>query len=333
MPHLTFDAMVDALEDVFRSAGVPAEGAAECARVVTQSTFDGVFSHGVRIVPTLLEWLESGQVDAAAVPECVYSGGALERWDGRHGIGVLNALRCTDRAVALAAETGIGCVALRNTSHWFRAGTYAWRAVDAGFGLMCWTNTLPNMPAWGAVRKSVGNNPLAIGVPHGETPLVLDIAMSQFALGALRVYRDENRDLPIPGGYDSAGELTTDPAAVIESERVLPTGFWKGSGLALVLDALAALLSDGSSTPDLAAEGVERSVSQVFLAFDVRRGGSGEGRSDIVADIVGMVHAAANESHSTYAPGEGALKRRKENMERGIDVDDELWERIRSCLC
>ncbi len=39
------------------------------------------------------------------------------------------------------------------------------------------------------------------------------------------------------------GSLTTDPAAILQTQRPLPIGYWKGAGMALVMDLLAALLS------------------------------------------------------------------------------------------
>ncbi len=47
----------------------------------------------------------------------------LERWDGKLGPGNLNAYHCMDRAIKLAGQHGIGCVALANTNHWLRGGT------------------------------------------------------------------------------------------------------------------------------------------------------------------------------------------------------------------
>src|SRR5207245_1614278 len=122
-------------------------------------------------------------------PVTVVARGALERWDGRRGAGMLNAARATDRAVTLARTHGVGVVALGNTNHWMRGGGYGWRAADAGVVLLCWTNTLPNLPPWvpnGSAPPRLGNNPLVVAVPRADgRHVVLDMAMSQFSFGAL----------------------------------------------------------------------------------------------------------------------------------------------------
>ena len=74
------------------------------------------------------------------------------------------------RAIALARAHGIGCVALANTNHWMRGGSYGWQAADAGVIGICWTNTLANLPPWGAADPRIGNNPLVIAVPRAAGP-------------------------------------------------------------------------------------------------------------------------------------------------------------------
>ena len=174
--------------------------------------------------------------------------GALERWDGRSGPGNLNAYAAMERAMALSREHGVGCVALGNTNHWMRGGTYGWQAAEAGLIGICWTNTMPNLPPWGATEPCIGNNPLVIGVPRAKGPVVLDMAMSQFSYGALESYRKRGEALPVDGGFDADGNLTRDAGAIEASQRLLPVGYWKGSGLAVVLDAMAAMLSLGKAT-------------------------------------------------------------------------------------
>ena len=127
-----------------------------------------------------------------------------------------------ERALALARTHGLGCVALANTNHWMRGGSYGWQAAEAGAIGICWTNTLANLPPWGMSQPRVGNNPLIIAVPRAAGHVVLDMAMSQFSMGALEAYRLRGDPLPVPGGYDDTGVLTCDPAAIEASMRPLP---------------------------------------------------------------------------------------------------------------
>ena len=75
--------------------------------------------------------------------------------------------------------------------------------------------------------------------------------------------------LPVPGGYDEQGNLTCDPSAILRSGRTLPIGYWKGAGMALLLDLLGAALAGGNTTLDSTENPEVDSVSQVFIAFDL----------------------------------------------------------------
>src|SRR5439155_9467429 len=238
--------------------------------------------------------IRNGVVDVGAEPQCVGRRGAFERWDGRRGAGNLNAHQSMARAIALAREHGIGCVALANTNHWMRGGNYGWQAAEAGAIGICWTNTLPNLPPWGARDPRVGNNPLVIAVPRPAGHVVLDMALSQFSYGALASYRMRGEPLPVAGGFDVQGQLTCDPAAIEASRRPLPIGFWKGSGLSIVLDLVAALLSGGRATHQVSTDPEqETGLSQMFIAIDASTLGESRDVDRIANEIVEHLHATA----------------------------------------
>jgi len=137
------------LESAFRKYSFTKENAELLAKIHSESTLDGINSHGINRVPIFLDYITKGLVKINSTPSIVASMGSIERWEGNLGSGVLNAITCTDRAILLAKEHGIGMVALRNTNHWMRGGTYGWRAAEQGCISIMFTNTTPNMPAWG----------------------------------------------------------------------------------------------------------------------------------------------------------------------------------------
>lgn len=302
-----------------------------CARLFAETTRDGVYSHGVNRFPRFVAAIGSGSIDVHASPQRVSAFGALERWDGQSGPGNLNAHASMERAVALSREHGIGCVALRNTNHWMRGGTYGWQAADSGAIALCWTNTMPNLPAWGAAEACVGNNPLVIAVPRQAGHVVLDMAMSQFSYGALDSYRRRGVLLPHDGGFDAAGNLTRDPAAIEASQRPLPIGYWKGSGLAMLLDMVAAMVSLGNATHKIARDPLrETGLSQMFVAIHPAALGSAETLQEIADGVVASVHgceAASSEAPVRY-PGEQTLRMREENLRLGVPVEDAVWQQV-----
>ena len=319
----------ETFERVLRQEGFSAPRAALCARIFAENTLDGVNSHGVNRFPSFVEYIRAGYVRAGAEPKRVAALGAWEQWNGQLGPGPLNAHACTERAMELAREHGVGCVALRNTNHWMRGGAYGWQAARAGFALICWTNTTPNMPPWGAVDAHVGNNPLVLAVPRPDGPIVLDMAMSQFSYGRLGTAARTGERLPVPGGFDDRGRLTDDPEAIITSGRALPVGYWKGAGLALLLDLVAALASGGSSTAQIGQQEREYGVCQMFIALDLHQAGDQERLAWVVQETIDDLHNAelAGPDAVRY-PGERALQTRNDNLAHGVPVDPEVWKQV-----
>jgi 3-dehydro-L-gulonate 2-dehydrogenase len=309
-----------------------AEARAElCARLFAEVTRDGVYTHGLARFPRFVATIKLGIVKVEASPSLVAEFGSIERWDGNLGPGNLNAWSSMQRAIQLARTNGIGAVFLAHTNHWMRGGTYGWQAADQGLFAMCWTNTLPNVPAWGAVGPTFGNNPMVMAVPRpGGENVVIDMAMSQYSYGTLSAYANRGQPLPFPGGFDAEGKLTTDAAAISATGRALPIGLWKGSGLSMALDLFAAMLSGGLSTFQIPRDSLRESgLSQVFLAIDPR--GLGVDHMNATADAaIADLHAAepVDAGKPVRYPGEQTLKVRRENMELGVPVDEELWKQL-----
>lgn len=334
MTRIPFDLMHEVVRDAFVNAGMAHDKADVCARIHAESSCDGVYSHGLNRVARFVDYLKRGWVVAGAEPEIVRKLGAIEIYDGNQGPGILNALFATDRAMQIAEGQGIGIVTLRNTTHWMRGGSYGWRAADRGFAAICWTNTESCMPAWGGKNPRLGNNPFVMAVPREKGNIVLDMAMSQYSYGKLQVTRLKGEQLPFPGGFDADGNLTSEPGPIEQTMRILPTGYWKGSAFAIVLDALAAILSEGRPTNEIdkLQRGSCTGCSQVFIVFDPRQLG-GEAFTQSVADsVAGYVNASipAEDAKGVYYPGESTLRKRIDQQANGIVVDDGVWAEVLS---
>ena len=330
--RIPYEIVKETIKKALLQAGLTEEQAEACAQVHAQSSADGVESHGLNRVPRFVDYIRRGWVNPEGKPELKGAKGAVENYDGHLGIGVLNGLFCADRAVELAKAHGIGCVTLRNTTHWMRGGTYAWRMAQAGYAGICWINTESCMPLWGSDEQSVGNNPFCIGLPREKGPVVLDMAMSQYAYGKLGVYRLAGRKLPYPGGYDQEGNLTTDPGAIEQTRRILPMGYWKGSAMALALDLAAAMLANGNTGSEMDAIGMGScgSCCQVFIAFDPYLFGTKEEIEEKIDRRIEAAHGShpEREGGRILYPGERTIADRNRSMEEGVSVDEQIWRKV-----
>lgn len=324
---IPYDTLRSEFLRVLLKLNMPLAKAEATATIFAQNSLDGVYTHGLDRFPTFVDVIKGNYVDVNAEPALVSHLGMIEQWDGNMGPGMLNAQICMQRAIDLAKQNGIGCVAIRNTNHWMRGGTYGWQAAEAGCIGICFTNTIALMPPWGGIDPRLGNNPLVIAVPRTGGHVVLDMAMSQYSMGKLMQYQSNNEKLPLPGGYDTEGNLSTDPTEVIGSKRVLPIGFWKGSGLSLMLDLLVTILSQGRSTRTITGQQKEVGVSQVFIAIHQPDTDLNRQLTEQILDYTKSSRPDKEGGKISY-PGENTLRNREHNMKEGIPVDEKIWNKL-----
>lgn len=331
MVYIKYDELIATLVKGLTKAGLDLERAEKMADVFAGNSFEGVYSHGVNRYMRFISEVENGTVDINASTDIVSSFGAIEVRDANFGIGPLNAEAAMARAVELSKEHGIACVAVRNTSHWLRPGRYGWQAANAGVIGMCWSNTSGNMPAWGAVDPKLGNNPIVLAIPRKKGNVVVDMAMTQFAFGKLEMAKLSGEQLPIYGGYDSEGNLTTDPAEIQKTMRSLPIGYWKGASMSLALDMIASAAALGRTTAMISSDPRhERGLTQIFIALNFRAAVDADKADEILDTAVDYMLSSTpvDPANPVRYPGQNIAKIRAKNMETGVPIHEETWNRI-----
>jgi len=331
MTRIPYEEMKAEFIRVLNKYGITGEKAELSATLYVNASRDGIYTHGLNRFPKFIKSIENGSVDVNAEAEMVESLGMLERWDGHRGPGNLNAHKCMSRAIELAHQNTIGVVALRNTNHWMRPGNYGLMAIDEGCIGILWTNTVPNMPPWGGRDARLGNNPVVFAVPNGDAPVLLDVAMSMFSYGKLESYARQNRELPVVGGLNKEQQMTTNAAEILETHQCLPIGYWKGSGLSLMLDVVASALSGGRTSKEVGELPTETELSQVFIAIDIKNMPDGEAFAARLRDTLEDMQTSTpvDAERPVYYPGQNMMRLRRENMEKGIPVEDSVWEGVK----
>lgn len=186
--------------------------------------------------------------------------------------------------------------------------------------------------AVGRKECRIGTNPLIVAIP--STPITMvDMSMSMFSYGMLEVNRLAGRQLPVDGGFDDEGNLTKEPGVIEKNRRILPMGYWKGSGMSIVLDMIATLLSDGASVAEVTQDNSdEYGISQIFIAIEVDKLIDGPTRDAKLQRIMDYVTSAerADENQAIRLPGHEFTTLLAENRRNGITVDDSVWAKIQA---
>lgn len=332
--RVPYSKLCEKVAELLIKAGVPTEIATLEAEVMAEADLLGVPSHGVRMLPGLLKALQDGRAKSVPNIRLANEFGAICTLDGDNGPGRYVANRAMNEAVQRARQFGIGACLAIHTTHWGRAHAYASRAAKQGFIGICTTNGMPCMAVWGATGKVIGNNPLAIGIPRkaSEAPMVLDMAMSQAAVGKVGTWLREGRGIPQGWGLDADGKPSNDPQAILAG-AVLPFGGHKGAGLALMMEILTAALAGGAFGNEIEAgdrSGLDPDSTKLFIALNPEAFGGTSVFTKRVDDYIEYLHDTASATRPFTWPGERGWRERDANITQGVPLHVEIVQQLQS---
>ncbi|KAE8383305.1 Malate/L-lactate dehydrogenase [Aspergillus bertholletiae] len=254
------------------SHNVPIDRADLIATALTQADLRGVDTHGINRLPGYIARLQARVVAAAPSLEFTPKTPTMAVLDAQNTFGFVAGSLAIDKCIDMAHTYGMGMVAVRNSNHYGMGATYVLRAIRQGFACFAYTNASRAMPPWGGAEALLGTSPFAVGVPGGvEGDFVLDMSPCVAARGKMR--KAARRGESIPEGYalDAQGRPTTDPVAALEGGVVLPIGGPKGSGLAMMMDIFAGVMSGsafaGGVNDQYKEMGKPQGVGHWFLVF------------------------------------------------------------------
>ncbi len=328
------ETLVALIRQTLAGVGVPSPISEIEAEVMAEADLLGVPSHGVRMLPGLVQAIREGRATANPQVRVLRARLASCLLDGDNGPGRYLSVYAMDRAVERTQQFGVGVCLLTRATHWGRAHAYAYRAAQAGCIGLCTTNAIPNMLAWDSTRPLLGNNPLAIAVPRGKAqePIVLDMAMSQAAVGKIGTFLREGKKVPANWGLDASGNPTDDPAEILSSRRLLPFGEHKGAGLALMMELITGALAGGMFSQEIVqadATGLDPNSSKLFIALDVQAFVDKERFAERVQYLLDYVRNAEPDLHITF-PGERGWQTRARYLAEGIPIHPDIAAQLQA---
>src|SRR5271166_1648610 len=185
------------IADALAAAGLPQADAARCAELMSEADLTGADGHGIFRLPQYVRRLTAGGFNKRPNITVSRTGPATALVDGDNGMGHLVMSRAANEAIAIARENGVSWVGVRRSNHAGPAGLYAEMPVAHGMiGLYAAVANANHMAVWGGTEHLLGTNPLAIGVPTGEGPMVLDMATTVVSYGTVKKYALQGLQMP-----------------------------------------------------------------------------------------------------------------------------------------
>jgi LDH2 family malate/lactate/ureidoglycolate dehydrogenase len=260
-----------------RACGLPERDADITAKAMIEADLTGADAHGIFRLASYVKVLQQGRINPQAKMRVVNRAPATALIDGDNGMGHLVMTYAAETAVEIARESGVAWVGARRSNHAGAAGIYAAIPLQHGMiGLYAACSSSNHMAPTGGAEPLLGTNPLAVAIPAGdEPPIILDIATSVIAYGAVRTAALQGKSIPEGWMIDaSTGKPLTDPNNANHG-LMAPIGGYKGAGLALVIGLLAAVLNGAAFGRDVSDfnqhKGGETNTGQFVIALDIAR--------------------------------------------------------------
>ena len=309
------------------------EASARALAVATAATeADGIASHGLAYIPIYCEHVQCGKVDGQAVPTLDQPRPAALVADAATGFPHSAIDAGFDRLVPLAREQGVAALAIRNSYNCGVLGLHTARLARAGLVALGFTNAPASIAPSGGSTPVVGTNPFSLAVPGegGEPAILIDQSASTIAKSEVMKHAREGKPIPEGWALDADGKPTTDAEVGLKGSMA-PSGGYKGVGVALLVETMAAALSGATlgihASPFSGTKGGPPKTGQLFLAIDpdATSGGAFSAR---MSDLI----AAFDAQPDARLPGVGRGAARAKAAEHGVPVSNAILAKIEAVL-
>jgi len=330
MPLIPSTTLTSFVENILLAAAVPAHKAAIVATSLVGSNLRGVDSHGVQLLPFYIDQLAAGEVDAETDGEVISEFGSCLHFDGHNGLGQWVAETCCGHAIRIAREQGIALVVARESNHFGAAAWWAQKMRAAGQIGIVMCNASPIVPPWQGREGRLGTNPICMSVPG---PWLLDMATTTVAAGRIfKAMINHQPEVPAGWAFDADGVPTTDTAQAYKG-MLMPLGGYKGSGLAMMVEILCAVLGGGAMANELGGirfRGKRVRVSQMYMAIDVARFMPVEEFTARMEKLVRLMKSTptAPGYDEVLVAGDPEWRTEAERLANGIPIADGNWEAL-----
>jgi len=323
------ETLLGVMRDRFCATGLAEEMAEATAAILLEADLLGHRTHGVAMLPVYLDCIAEGAMASVGAPEVLSQYGASALWHGHQLSGAWLTLQAIEAAEKMARAHGTGTVVIRRSFHIGALAAYLEAVAQKGLVLIlqCSAPHAATVAPHGGKTPVLSPSPLAIGYPAGDSVVMIDVSTSITSNSLVRQVAREGGRLPHPWVIGDDGIPTDDPR---QSEVILPLGGveagHKGFAMALMVEAL---------TAGLAATGRDDQAPKmggtVFIqVIDPQAFGGTEPMTEVMGNLGHCCRSAIPISidNPVRLPGDSALRRKADQMENGVIVAAELWERI-----
>ncbi len=334
--HISLKSLEGFTIKALQSTGLAEVDAKVAAEVLVTTDAWGTYTHGTKLLRGYLRRLKGGGLRVSGRPKIVAEGPAWATIDGDSSLAMVTSTFAMRTAIQKARLCGIACVGVRNSCHFGAAGFYTWQAAREGMIGLSMANDVPSVAAPGSRGAITGSNPISYAIPAGKfRPILLDMSVATVAGGKVYAARTRGEQIPATWLLGADGRPTTDPSGYPQVGALQPAAGHKGYGIALLIEALAGILSGATITwgikswlfDDFSAP---TQHGAFFIAIDVNAMVPGEQFAKRVEGLVDEIHNSprADGVARIFVPGEMEWERYDLAQQQGLSLPSDVWESL-----
>jgi len=296
--------------------GLKTEEAAMVVSEILDAEMRGRHAHGIELLPTMIERMKERTGEIRVIQENDFS--ALI--DGGDNLGPIVAGLCSDLAISKARSFGVSVVGAVNKFVFVTGGYHARRIAERNLIGIIFSAAEARVAPWGGIDRIFGTNPVAIGIPSKQRPIVLDMALSRKAAAEIRLAKKLGEKIDQNWAVDHDGNPTDDPDEALKG-ALLPIDTYKGYGLTLAVEILGGLFVGGK-----AGNAVKGRRGMLFITLKPDMFVDLEKFKENVSLLISEVKASrrARGVDEILIPGEKSDREFQRAKSKGIEVPDKL---------
>lgn len=334
MPQINLDVLNNIVIKTLTKSGVQEKDAQIISDSILFAHRTGKGTHGISRLPIYVKKIKNGSLNPFSEFSVVKDRKAVAVLDAENGFGQLAAHKAVKLAIKKANEFGVGIVGVRNSNNFGTAAYFLNQAAQQNFISTIYSNSAPALAPWGGSKAVFGTNPIGYGFPVGEgkAPIILDMATSFVARGKIRLAAKNNEKIPLGWALDQYGNPTDDANEALKGTLV-PIGEHKGSGLSMIVDLFAGLLTGAGFAGDvlnLNTNGEYSRNGHFVMVLNIDFFMSQEEYQSKIEYLISKIKEQQTTITIKY-PGESAFENSKTNSEY-VPISDNVVSEINQLL-
>ena len=326
MPNLSQKEALELAINTLQKNSATKENALPLALGIIDAENQGIKSHGFHYLPIYCLHLKCKKVKGSANPVLNTISNVSFKVDADNGFAHRAITLGMEKLIPSAKENGISSLAITNSYNCGVLGYHTKNIAKEKLLAIGFTNAPASIAPLGGIKPVVGTNPISIAVYNKDgVNIIIDQSASVVAKSEISVRAKSGEKIPEGWAFGPDGKITTDAATALKG-TMAPAGKYKGFGMGLFVEIMSACLTGSNLGIEASSfandQGGPPGTGQFFIAINPEK------YSNTFEDKIGKIIKSIKNQEKARVPGSKRISNYKTNVNKEINIKEELYNKI-----